>query len=471
MTGKKLYRAALCMVLTIAMLMSLCVTSFADKSITKGFSADNEELLDEYISVYGWEKDKMLIREWENNSESYYRQVGGQREYLSDCFAGTNDFLMSEAEYDSADGSLILEGNKTATMDFLAKHGIPLGNDASAPMIFGAGANNIVAVALAEVGRTDSVEQPPDSNNVKYNTWYYGHAVSGQDYAWCVVFIMWCAEQAGCADVFPRTAGTDALGNGMQSKGYRYYPIRSTTPFGGSAYTPVPGDIMLFTTGSSISSSKHVGLVVGVESNGIWVVEGNTTGFGQIPGGGVAKVFYDTARLNSYTPARNALIFHVNYPTSITGDSDDPNATSGDLTTYIKGTLGINEAALSAVIANIAAESGGDATRTDAATGAYGLFQWAGADLEAFNAWCQANGRAYDTATAQIQYFAYDLQTNYPNIWNALRSADNSAAGAYQAALSVAGYFGVTGTQLTARAKSAQRDFWPQYAPAEDDNE
>lgn len=466
MKGRKLYRAMFCMVLVTAMLMTLCVAAYAEKLITKGFSPDNEELLDEYISVYGWEKDKMLTGEWESNGESYYRQVGGQREYLSDCFSGTNDFLMSEAEYDS-EGNLILEGNKTATMDFLDEHEIPLGNDASSPMIFGAGANGIVAVALAEVGRTDSAESPPNSNNVKYNTWYYGHAVSGDSYAWCVVFIMWCAEKAGCADVFPRTAGTEALGSGMKEMGYRYYPIRSTTPFGGSAYTPVPGDIMLFTTGSSISSSKHVGLVVSVEADGIWVVEGNTTGFGQVPGGGVVKVLYDSARLSSYTAARNALIFHVNYPTTIT---DGTEGSGGDLTTYIKGTLGINEAALSAVIANIAAESGGDAAKTDAETGAYGLFQWSDTRLDAYIAWCQANGRAYDTATAQIQYLAYDLQRSYRSIWNALRSTDNSASGAYQAAMVFAGYFDnirTNAAQLTVRARSAQRDFWPQYAPSE----
>ena len=35
-------------------------------------------------------------------------------------------------------------------------------------------------------------ESPPDSNNVKYNTWYYGHPVNGSQYAWCAVFVSWC---------------------------------------------------------------------------------------------------------------------------------------------------------------------------------------------------------------------------------------------------------------------------------------
>jgi len=50
-------------------------------------------------------------------------------------------------------------------------------------------ANMVVATALAEVG---TKEKPKNSNNVKYNTWYYGHEVAGKDYPWCEVFVCWC---------------------------------------------------------------------------------------------------------------------------------------------------------------------------------------------------------------------------------------------------------------------------------------
>lgn len=46
--------------------------------------------------------------------------------------------------------------------------------------------NRILARANAEVGIT---EYPPGSNNVKYNTWFYGHPVFGKDYPWCAVFL------------------------------------------------------------------------------------------------------------------------------------------------------------------------------------------------------------------------------------------------------------------------------------------
>lgn len=50
-------------------------------------------------------------------------------------------------------------------------------------------ADMVVATALAEVGIKES---PKNSNNVKYNTWFYGHAVHGDDYAWCMAFVCWC---------------------------------------------------------------------------------------------------------------------------------------------------------------------------------------------------------------------------------------------------------------------------------------
>ncbi len=50
-------------------------------------------------------------------------------------------------------------------------------------------ADMLVATALAEVG---TKEVPSGSNKVKYNTWFYGRAVSGSAYPWCMTFVEWC---------------------------------------------------------------------------------------------------------------------------------------------------------------------------------------------------------------------------------------------------------------------------------------
>lgn len=46
--------------------------------------------------------------------------------------------------------------------------------------------NRLLAIASGEVGMK---EYPPNSNNVKYNTWFYGRQVQGANYPWCCAFI------------------------------------------------------------------------------------------------------------------------------------------------------------------------------------------------------------------------------------------------------------------------------------------
>lgn len=54
-------------------------------------------------------------------------------------------------------------------------------------------ADRVIELARSQVGVT---EYPPNSNNVLYNTYYYGHPVQdgipkGSKYPWCVTFIQW----------------------------------------------------------------------------------------------------------------------------------------------------------------------------------------------------------------------------------------------------------------------------------------
>ncbi len=50
-------------------------------------------------------------------------------------------------------------------------------------------AARLVEIARSQVGVKES---PANSNNVKYNTWYYGKVVAGSSYAWCGAFVSWC---------------------------------------------------------------------------------------------------------------------------------------------------------------------------------------------------------------------------------------------------------------------------------------
>jgi hypothetical protein len=64
--------------------------------------------------------------------------------------------------------------------------------------------NRLIAIASGEVGTT---EYPPNSNNVKYNTWYYGRQVQGKNYPWCAAFVSWLfyTLDGGETKVYPST--------------------------------------------------------------------------------------------------------------------------------------------------------------------------------------------------------------------------------------------------------------------------
>jgi len=60
-------------------------------------------------------------------------------------------------------------------------------------------AEKILEIARSQIGIK---EEPPNSNNVKFNTAYYERTVSGGGYAWCAVFIWWVFQQAGAAQLY-----------------------------------------------------------------------------------------------------------------------------------------------------------------------------------------------------------------------------------------------------------------------------
>lgn len=66
----------------------------------------------------------------------------------------------------------------------------------------------ILTWAYAQVG---TAENPIGSNNVRYNTLYYGRTINDPKYAWCMTFV-WCAFQE--ADAYLKEA-TDAETNNL----------------------------------------------------------------------------------------------------------------------------------------------------------------------------------------------------------------------------------------------------------------
>ena len=101
-------------------------------------------------------------------------------------------------------------------------------------------------------------ECPPDSNNVRYNTWYWGREVSGSGYPWCVAFVQWCFDQAG-APLPCRTGSCSAL--------LRWYRANQPERV---AQDPMPGDIVIYRFG-------HTGIVESASGSDVTAIEGNTS--------------------------------------------------------------------------------------------------------------------------------------------------------------------------------------------------
>lgn len=132
--------------------------------------------------------------------------------------------------------------------------------------------SELLEIARRQIGVK---ECPPSSNNVRYNTWYYGREVSGAAYPWCMVFVQWVFDQAK-VKLPTRTASCGALMRAAQSAGcwvtgdYR------------------PGDVVIYDFPGG-AATDHCGIVESVDGTYISAIEGNTSSTSDADGGAVER--------------------------------------------------------------------------------------------------------------------------------------------------------------------------------------
>ena len=132
--------------------------------------------------------------------------------------------------------------------------------------------SELLDIARKQIGVKES---PPNSNNVRYNTWYYGREVSGSAYPWCAVFAAWVFDQAK-VKLPIRTASCGALMRAAQSAGqwvtgdYR------------------PGDVVIYDFPGG-AKTDHCGIVEAVDGTYISAIEGNTSSTSDADGGAVER--------------------------------------------------------------------------------------------------------------------------------------------------------------------------------------
>lgn len=138
-------------------------------------------------------------------------------------------------------------------------------------------ARDLIDIALAELG---TKEAPAGSNNVKYNTAYYGREVYdglwGTAFPWCVVFLWWVFREAGASELFyggGKTASCRTL--------LGYYRTHGQLVTDGEYR---PGDLIFYNFKGD-SDPEHVGLCESFGGATVMSIEGNT-GIGNDANGG-----------------------------------------------------------------------------------------------------------------------------------------------------------------------------------------
>ena len=110
-------------------------------------------------------------------------------------------------------------------------------------------ASTIIAKAQSYIGTKES---PANSNNVIFNTHYYGKAVSGSAYPWCMAFVWDIFRMCGASSLFyngQKTAYCPTLMSWAKSQG----------KFVTKNYKA--GDVLFFNF-SGGSEAKHTGFCV-----------------------------------------------------------------------------------------------------------------------------------------------------------------------------------------------------------------
>ena len=159
----------------------------------------------------------------------------------------------------AADAGWSSYGHKSYGQEWIDKYRSG-SSSGSGAIVEQAGPSGVMATAQNQIG---ICENPPGSNDVVYNTDFYGQEVSGDGYPWCCTFVWWCFQKSGNGAAFyngGKTAGCSAVYTWAQQDGL--FITQNQAQF---------GDLVLFGT-------EHIELVVSVNPDGsVTTIGGNTS--------------------------------------------------------------------------------------------------------------------------------------------------------------------------------------------------
>ena len=124
-------------------------------------------------------------------------------------------------------------------------------------------ANDIVALAKTQIG---VCEKPKGSNNVPYNTEYYGREINDPNYAWCATFVWWLFKHCNAPELYydgQKTAYVPALDDWGRRNGLL-------------VTDPKPGDMVVFDWDTPQGGGDHVAICLSCTDTTITTIDGNT---------------------------------------------------------------------------------------------------------------------------------------------------------------------------------------------------
>ena len=135
---------------------------------------------------------------------------------------------------------------------------------------------DIINIAKSQIGYQEAEKTgqytgtvPGGNNFTEYGRWF---GVDGGQ--WCAMFVSWCAYVAGVSSsIIPQHSYTENGAAFYLSKNRAY----DWSVIAAGAYTPQPGDVVYFYSGTAGRTVTHIGLVEKYENGVLHTIEGNAS--------------------------------------------------------------------------------------------------------------------------------------------------------------------------------------------------
>ena len=128
---------------------------------------------------------------------------------------------------------------------------------------------------------------------------------------------------------------------------------------------------------------------------------------------------------------------------------------------------GFNDAAICGILANIQHESGFNPNALGDGGTSYGICQWHNSRWDRLKSYCSQNGLDSTTIDGQLSYLVWELQNNYPSVYETIKNVPNTEQGAYDAAYEWTVHFEIPANKEQSgqnRGNTAISNYWPTYS-------